>query len=111
MNKQIDFVLAAKMTESMLRLKNKVSFRDMEGYVETGSQEARKNPCRSACRYTVNRQFIQTNFHLHNLDEKSEILKTNLSKVVKLKNTFTYMKKIWKICEDAFINNFKRSFQ
>jgi hypothetical protein len=38
-NKQIDFVLAAKMTESMLRLKNKVSFRDMEGYVETGSQE------------------------------------------------------------------------
>ena len=25
------------MTESMLRLKNKVSFRDMEGYIETGS--------------------------------------------------------------------------
>jgi hypothetical protein len=26
------------MTQSMLRLKNKVSFRDMEGFVETGSQ-------------------------------------------------------------------------
>ncbi len=27
------------MTESMLRLKKKVSFRDMEGYVESGSQD------------------------------------------------------------------------
>ena len=33
---KFDFVLAAKMTESMLRLKNKVSFRHMEGYAETG---------------------------------------------------------------------------